>query len=242
MPSAMTYLWAYLAGMLTLVNPCVLPLLPITVAAAFQASRLGPLALALGLVVTFVIVGTGVTAFGHALGLDERVINRSAAAMMVLFGAVLLVPWAQDRVARLASPLASRADAGIGHAGPGGGLGAQFAIGVLLGAVWSPCVGPTLGGAIALAASGEGIARAALVMLVFAAGVATVLLALAYGSRSAVGARRRRLAALMPWAKPVMGVALVLVGGAILLGLEKALEVWLLDVMPGWLLDLSVSV
>lgn len=238
----MTYLWAYLAGALTLINPCVLPLLPVTIAGAFQASRLGPLAMAAGLVAAFVVVGTGVTAFGHLVGLTEEVINRAAAVLMILFGVVLLVPRAQTVLALAASPLASGADARLGRDTSQGGLGAQFAIGLLLGAVWSPCVGPTLGGAIGLAASGEGIPQAAFTMLVFGLGVSTVLLALAYGSREVVGARRERLMRLMPWAKPIMGVTLLLVGLALFFHLTRAVEVWLLDVMPVWLQDLSVSV
>ncbi len=61
----MLYFWSYLAGLLTLINPCVLPLLPIIIASAFQRTRIGPLALALGLVVSFTVVGLLVTAFGH---------------------------------------------------------------------------------------------------------------------------------------------------------------------------------
>ena len=67
----MTYFWAYVAGLLTLINPCVLPLLPIVIAAAFQRSRLGPLALAAGLTVSFAVLGVAVTAYRpHLRGLE----------------------------------------------------------------------------------------------------------------------------------------------------------------------------
>lgn len=237
----MTFLWAYLAGTLTLINPCVLPLLPVTLAAAFQASRAGPAVLAAGLVTAFMVVGFGITAFGHLLGIDEHVINRVAAWVMIAFGVILLIPRAQLLLARAATPLASGANTRIGNDVGGSGLAGQFAVGVLLGAVWSPCVGPTLGGAIGLAATGEDLLHAAAVMLVFGSGVASVLLALAYGSREVLGARRERLRAFMPWAKPVLGVTLVLVGLALVFGVDKAIETWLLDVMPVWLQDLSVS-
>jgi cytochrome c biogenesis protein CcdA len=245
----MTYVWAYLAGMLTLINPCVLPLLPITIAAALQSSRLGPMWLAGGLVASFVVVGVGVTAFGHLTGIDEAVINRISAVMMMAFGVVLLLPRAQEWLARLASPLASGANARIaatqpapGEIGGGGaGHGSQFFIGVLLGAVWSPCIGPTLGGAIGLAASGEGLGQATVTMLAFGAGVSSVLMALAYGSREVIGVRRARMMSWMPWAKPVMGVVLLVVGAAVYFHWLRDLEVWLLDVMPVWLQDLSVA-
>lgn len=237
----MTYLWAYVAGLLTLVNPCVLPLLPIVIAAAFRNSRLGPIALAAGLTLSFAALGVSVTAFGHLVGVDADAVNRAAAVAMMAFGAVLLVPRAQTVLATLAAPLASRANSRIDHHDRAGVAG-QFGTGILLGAVWSPCIGPTLGGAIGLAASGEGLGRAAVTMLTFGAGVSTVLMALAYGSRRAVSARRERIAAWMPWAKPLMGATLLVVGVAVLFHIDRMIEGWLLDRMPVWLQDLSVSV
>ena len=237
----MTYVWAYVAGTLTLINPCVLPLLPIIIAAAFQGSRLGPLMLALGLTLSFAVIGVGVTAFGHLAGIDEMSINRAAAVAMVLFGIILLVPRAQDLLARVASPLASRANIGIGRI-QGTGAAGQLAVGALLGAVWSPCVGPTLAGAIAIAASGEHLGQAGITMLAFGIGVSTVLMALAYGSREILNARRERLMSWMPWAKPVMGATLLVVGVSIFFHLDRMIESRLLDLMPYWLIDLSVAV
>jgi cytochrome c biogenesis protein CcdA len=236
-----TYFWAYLAGALTLINPCVLPLLPVVIAAAFHSSRLGPLALAGGLTVSFAAIGVGVSAFGHLAGIDDEVVNRAAAVIMILFGTVLLVPRAQAVLSTLAAPLASDANARLGRV-QGAGVAGQFAVGALLGAVWSPCIGPTLGGAIGLAASGEGIGQATVTMLSFGIGVSSVLMALAYGSREALNARRERLATWMPWAKPILGVALLVVGVAVLLHLDRMLEGWILDLMPAWLQDLSISV
>ena len=237
----MTYLWAYVAGLLTLINPCVLPLLPIVIAAAFQNSRFGPLALAAGLIISFAAVGVSVTAFGHLVSIDADTVNRAAAVAMMGFGVVLLVPGAQTMLATLAAPLASRASSRL-DTRERAGVAGQLGVGILLGAVWSPCIGPTLGGAIGLAASGEHLGQAAVTMLVFGAGVSTVLIALAYGSRQAVSARRERLAAWMPWAKPLMGVTLLVVGTAILFHIDRMIEGWLLDQMPVWLQDLSVSV
>ena len=237
----MTYVWAYVAGTLTLINPCVLPLLPVIIAAAFQSSRLGPLMLALGLTVSFAVIGVGVTAFGHLAGVDDMLINRTAAVIMVLFGVVLLVPRAQALVARAVSPMATRANTGIDRV-QGSGAAGQLGVGVLLGAVWSPCIGPTLGGAIGLAASGESLGQAGVTMLAFGIGVSTVLMALAYGSREILAARRERLMAWMPWAKPVMGATLLVVGVAVLFHLDRMIESRLLDLMPDWLLAFSVAV
>ena len=236
----MTYIWAYLAGMLTLLNPCVLPLLPIILAAALQSSRFGPIMLTSGLTFAFTAVGVGITAFGHSLGIDEETINSAAAVVMILFGLALLIPRAQTLLAALVSPLASGADRRVERV-QDAGLGGQFVVGILLGAVWSPCIGPTLGGAIGLAASGNGLVEAGFTMFVFGIGVSTVLIALAYGSREALGSRQAKLALWMPWAKPIMGGALLVVGLAIYLHLDRIVIGLLLDVMPAWLQDWSVA-
>lgn len=238
-PIMITYFWAYVAGALTLINPCVLPLLPIVIAGAFQQTRWGPLMLGIGLTVSFTIVGVGVSAFGHLVGIDDQSLARAAAVLMMVFGVVLLLPRAQGVLAFATSPLANRANEQIEKVQARGAFG-QFLIGMLLGAVWSPCTGPTLGGAIGLAAQGEHLGQATATMVAFGVGVSSILVALAYGSREIVSARRDRLMALMPWAKPIMGVALLLVGLAIWFHVDRIIEAWLLDVLPVWLQDLSV--
>lgn len=90
----MTLIFAYLAGLLTLINPCVLPVLPIVVTGALGKHRLGPVAMAAGMSLSFVILGLTVAAFGHAIGLTEDRLNGIAAIGMLAFGAALLMPQA----------------------------------------------------------------------------------------------------------------------------------------------------
>jgi len=235
----MVFFWSYVAGLLTLINPCVLPLLPIIIASAMQNTRYGPIALAAGLVISFTVFGVSVTAFGHLIGLNEDTLNRIAAVLMIVFGLILLIPRAGNALASAASPIASGANNRIDNL-QNSGLFGQAMVGVLLGAVWSPCIGPTLGGAIGLAASGENLFQAALTMLAFGFGVATILLLLAYGSREVLSSRQAAMRRWMPWAKPIMGVALLLVGLTLFFHWNRFIEIWLLDHMPIWLQDLSV--
>jgi cytochrome c biogenesis protein CcdA len=79
----MDIVFAYLAGLLTLINPCVLPVLPIVVASSLQADRRAPLFLAAGMSVSFVFLGLGVAAIGPGLGITEDVVSRTAAARRV---------------------------------------------------------------------------------------------------------------------------------------------------------------
>jgi len=232
--------FAYLAGLLTLINPCVLPVLPFVLGAALNANRFGPVALAAGMGISFVALGLFVALVGRSIGLTEQVLGQTGAALMILFGLILLVPPLSRRFERLTAGFAAQADGRFERVN-GSGLWGMALGGALLGAVWSPCVGPTLGGAIALASQGESLARAALIMTGFALGIGTVMVGLGYGARGLVLSRNSRLRRIATAAKPIMGVIFLLVGLSLIFGVNLTVEGWLLDHMPLWLQDLSIA-
>lgn len=225
---------AFIAGLLTVLSPCVLPLLPITFGAAASEHRYGPVALAVGLALSFTLIGLFVAAVGFSIGLDADVFRLVSAVIMLAIGLVLLSQRLQDEVARLAGPLSDRINSAFGTAG-GSGLGGQFGLGVLLGAVWSPCVGPTLGAASILAAQGRDLPQVGLIMLVFGIGAALPLLALGAMSRSILPRLRNRLGAAGRGLKVAMGALLILVGAAIVTGYDKKIEAFLTEASPDWL-------
>ncbi len=241
MVAAMDLIFAYLAGLLTLINPCVLPVLPIVLASALQAHRLGPVALAAGMSASFVVLGLTVAAAGVAIGLDSDQLTKIGAVAMIGFGLVLLVPRLNAGFSAVTAGFSARADAGIDHVDRSG-LAGQAIGGALLGAVWSPCVGPTLGGAISLAAQGQSIFWSGLVMTAFAAGVSSVILALGYGARAALQRRRDLMRRIAEKSKPIMGVIFLAVGLMIFFGLNYKIEGWVLNLIPIWLQDFSVSI
>ena len=235
----MEILLGYLAGILTLINPCVLPVLPIALASALQNDRNGPIWLALGMSVTFVILGVGVSAIGSSFGINEENISRASAVLMMLFGLILLVPVFNDRFSLATAGLSSNADMTIDSMDQKS-VKNQLLGGVLLGAVWSPCIGPTLGGAISLASQGNSLIWATMIMTSFAAGISTIIIALAYGAREAIRKRQANMRAIAEKAKPIMGITFLLVGLIIFFKWHQVIEGWLLDRMPYWLQDLSV--
>lgn len=236
----MDLLLGFGAGLLTLINPCVLPVLPLAIGSALQDHRFGPLALAGGLVLTFVTLGLFVSAVGPVIGLDPETVSQFAAVLMIGFGLILLVPYFNRGFATATAGLSTQADSAL-HGLSGSGLSGQFMTGVLLGAVWSPCIGPTLGGAISLASQGENLVWAGAIMTAFALGVATVVLLLSYGTREMIAGRRDFLRRHAGRAGTVMGLLLIAVGASILLGLHHVIEGMLLDLLPAWLMDLSVA-
>ncbi len=236
----MELLFGYLAGLLTLINPCVLPVLPIVLASAMQAGRYGPLAIAAGMCISFVSLGMLIATSGHAIGLTEQLMSQIGAVMMMVFGLFLLVPKLNTAFASATASFSNSADNSMSRL-PMTSLKSHFIGGLLLGAIWSPCVGPTLGGAISLASQGADLGWAFLIMLSFGLGVSSVILALGYGTQEAIRRRQSSMRGLAEKAKPIMGVTFLLVGIMIFFKFHHVIEGWLVQVLPYWFQDLSIA-
>jgi cytochrome c biogenesis protein CcdA len=229
---------AFLAGVLSVLSPCVLPLLPIVLGTAQSEHRLGPVALASGLAVSFTVIGLFVATIGFAIGLDTDVFRAISALLLITVGVVLLVPRLQQQVAVAAGPVDTWVDDRVGGFSATS-LWGQFGLGVLLGAVWVPCVGPTLGAASILAAKGEDLGQVALTMLAFGVGAALPLMVLGFVSREAMMRWRGRLMEAGKGGKMLLGVLLVAVGLLVATGADKKVEAFLVEASPDWLTDLT---
>ena len=176
---------SFVAGILSTLSPCVLPLIPILVGAALSAHRLGPLALALGLALSFTLVGLLFATVGNVMGLDETLLRNLAAILLILFGAVLASAHLQQLFATATSGL-SGAGQPLLERISGDSLNSQFLLGLVLGVVWSPCVGPTLGATITLASQGQSLGSAAVIMAIFGIGAGFPLVVLGSLSHQAM--------------------------------------------------------
>lgn len=231
---------AFAAGLLSILSPCVLPLVPIVLGTAIAAHPLGAVALAAGLSLSFTVLGLLLALVGFGLGIDAGMFRLAAAAIMIGLGAVLLVPAWQARLAAAGGPISGWADRRFGGAASSG-LGGQFAIGLLLGAVWSPCVGPTLGAASLLASRGHDLLRVALTMAVFGIGAALPLILLGLLSRATLMGVRSRLMSAGKLGKGLLGAAFIVIGVAIVSGADKRIEAMLVAASPPWLTELTTS-
>lgn len=233
-----TYGVALLAGILTTLSPCVLPLVPVLMGSAVTAHRLGPMALAAGVALSFSIAGVFLVSVGASLGLDGESFRRTAALLLILFGLILVS-------ARLQA-LFVRATAGLTGSGQTllsrfslDGLGGQFALGLLLGIVWSPCVGPMLGAATTLASQGRDLVQISALMAVFGIGASVPMLLIGSLSRATLLRVRGSLNTAGRRGKQLLGVALLLLGALILSQADHRVEAWLLDHSPMWLTVLT---
>lgn len=233
-----SYGFSLLAGVLSTLSPCVLPIIPILLGSAANAHPRAPLALAGGLALSYAIVGSVLAWAGASLGLDTSVFRSVGAALLGLLGIVLMSTGLQHRFASATS--------GIGDAGNRmisaialEGLRGQFAIGLVLGVVWSPCVGPTLGAAVVLASQGSDLPQVALLMAVFGMGAALPVVVLGQLSRGAMAKARGGLMQAGKAGKTLLGVALVAIAALILSGADKPIETWIVDHSPTWLTNLT---
>jgi cytochrome c biogenesis protein CcdA len=230
--------FGFLAGVLSTLSPCVLPLLPLVFSSAVARHRFGLPALAAGVVLSFAGIGLFVATIGFSAGLDGDVFRDAGAVVLALFGAILLSEVLQQRVALAAAGIGNtgnRIMAGLSFNGPPG----QFLLGLVLGAVWSPCVGPTLGAASVLAAQGHDLGSVTLVMVAFGIGTAVPLLLIGLLSREVMNRWRGRLLAAGKAGKMLLGGTALITAAMILTGIDHTIEAALVVASPAWLTDLT---
>ncbi|HAG52770.1 MAG TPA: cytochrome C biogenesis protein [Alphaproteobacteria bacterium] len=236
-----SFLLAYIAGIVSILSPCVLPLLPIILVGSLDAHKKGPLMLSLGLVTSFTLFGLFFATIGLSMGLNQAALQAVTSTLMIIFGLVMV----SDRLYQKFSSVMSWSVSGV-HSKISlmnfNGLKGQYILGILLGTVWVPCVGPTLGAAIGLAAQGEQLIYAASIMLVFSLGIATPVLAMGMLSQKSMHKFKAKLMKGSGLAKTLLGVLFIGIGLLILSGGLIQLENFLINnVFPGWLIDFIYS-
>ena len=226
--------FALAAGLLSALSPCVVPVLPLVLGGAVSEHRAGPLALAGGVALSFTVIGLFVANIGFSLGLNLGAFRLLAAAMLLALGLLLLLPGAQTRLAVAAGPFGNWMNSRFGG-GKGVGLRGQFGIGLLLGAIWTPCAGPTLGAASLMASQGKDLGHVALVMLMFGIGTALPLVGFGFLSRATLQGLRGRMLGAGSAGKMLLGGAMVAVSLLMITGLDHPLEAYLVQASPAWL-------
>lgn len=233
-----SYALAWLAGVLSILSPCVLPIVPILLTTAANAHRRGVWLLALGLSLSFAGVGLFLATAGVAIGLEAAQLRNAGAILMIAFAVVLLSAPLQRHFAAATSGIGNSGMRLMDRLSPQG-LRGQFIVGLLLGVVWSPCAGPTLGAAASLAAQGQQLPQAVLAMALFGLGAGMPLILLGSLSRAAIMRTRQRLLQAGSLGKIILGVVFLAVGLSIVSGLDKSLEAFAVGHSPAWLVDLT---
>lgn len=207
-------LLAYLGGLLTILSPCVLPVLPFVFARADQSFRRAGLPILFGMAATFTLLASFAAVGGAWLVAVNQYGRYAALLLLLLMGLALVSPALAERLMR---PLVAFGGRLQQSADQQGSLKGSLLLGVAIGFLWAPCAGPILGLVLAGAALNGANLYSALLLLVFAAGAATSLaLALLAGGR-AFSMLKRGLGA-EEWVRRALGIAVVVSVVVIALG------------------------
>ncbi|MDB5037031.1 MAG: putative cytochrome c biosis-related protein [Bacteriovoracaceae bacterium] len=231
--SISTYFFSFLAGTLTVLSPCVLPVLPFVTGASLSKSAWGPVALSVGLLITFIGVTLIVSQIGNFFGIDASSLRIFSGVVLSISG--LLFVW--ESLQNKFSELLSRVTSKVPNSEPNqnSSIIAQLGSGMLLGLVWTPCSGPSLGTALGLATEAGTWQRALSLLLFFGLGAAIPLLAIAYGGRAFFQSLRKK-SEIFSIAKKIIGLLIIAFGILIAIGLDRKLEASVTSILPGtWL-------
>ncbi|MGN6154915.1 MAG: cytochrome c biogenesis protein DipZ [Sphingomicrobium sp.] len=209
-------LLAYLGGVLTILSPCILPVLPFVFARSDQPFVRSGLPLLAGMALTFAIVAT-LAAVGGGWAVQANAIGRwIALVLLALFALTLIFPSLSDRMTR---PLVAMGSRLTEKTGAQRGIGSSLLLGVATGLLWAPCAGPILGIIFTTAALNGANASTTFLLLAYALGAATSL-AVALLAGGTIFARMKKSLGAGEWIKKALGIAVLLGVAAIAAGLD----------------------
>jgi len=228
---------SFLAGLLAILSPCILPIAPILLLSAWQQHRWGPVALVLGLSITFTLLGFILAATGTFIGFSPQKLHIFFSGLLIILGLTFLFPQVESFWLRTVSPMAARLHVLSAHPSLNG-VGGQFLLGLILGGAWLPCIGPTLGLAINLAHNRQRLSEAMAIMFIYSLGASLPLIVLSYLSRE-LWVGHQNWGAFARQGKRILGIVLIMMGGMLLTGWIMHLEALVLTYSPSWLLHLT---
>jgi cytochrome c biogenesis protein CcdA/thiol-disulfide isomerase/thioredoxin len=223
-------LFAFLAGLVTVLLPCVLPVLPLVLAGGAVQGRLRPWGIIFGVVLAFSVFTLALSWAVQSIGLSPNFARNFGITILALLGVAFLVPGVMERLEGWMSRRMSRTGGLQQRHGFGGGL----VLGVSLGAVWTPCAGPILASVVAAAQTGSVSGQTVAVTVAYAIGAALPL-GLIAGLGQRVMARVRALAKHGQRIQMAFGVVILAMALAMATNLDRRVQAWVISATPNWL-------
>lgn len=222
--------YAFLAGIVTILSPCILPVLPILLSATADTSgRRRPLGIVLGFVVSFTFFTLFLSLLVSSLGIPAGTFRTASVLVLGIFGLAMIIP----RLQIYLEMLGSRLTGFVPHAGVRTGFSGGFIIGITLGLLWTPCVGPILASVISLALTGSVNIQAFFITIFYSLGTAIPMFIIM--SAGTAGLKK------VPWlvrntagVQKAFGVLMILTSFMIFFNLDRSFQTWVLNVFPSY--------
>lgn len=221
-------IFAFLAGIVTVLSPCILPVLPIVLSGSVTGGKKRPFGIMTGFVLSFTFFTLFLSTIVQATGVSADLLRNFSIVIIGLFGIFLIFPQAQGLFEKLFQHLSRFTPTQAGD-----GFGSGLAVGMSLGLLWTPCVGPILAAIISLALSGTVTGSAVLITLAYALGTALPMTAVIYGGRNLL----TRIPGLLEHTAHIQrgfGVIMILTAMAIFMNWDRQFQTWVLTQFPAY--------
>lgn len=236
------YFFTFLAGIATVLSPCVLPVLPAILSAGIGRGRYRPLGIILGLIISFTFFTLSLTFFVHLLGISANVLRYIAIIIIGVFGIIMLFPSLSNRFA-IATSSIGNLGAGIQSRarGKSAGFWSGLLLGAALGLVWTPCAGPILAAVTTLVATQQISLQIILLTLTYSVGSALPLFLIAYGGNQALN-KFPSLTKQTEKIKKFFGVLMILTAIGLYFNFEVALQQFAVKYVPTFQIENNKNV
>lgn len=227
--------FSFLAGVITILSPCILPMLPIILASGINEGRRRPLGVIAGFVVSFTVFTLTLQALVIATGLDPDVLRSLAVVILILFGVSMLVPALRGAFQKLVGRIGNAASRprNVGIQRRREGFWGGVPVGMSLGLVWTPCVGPIMASVITLAATQAVDAGAIVLALAYSLGTAVPMFAIMKGGRALV-TKFPKLQERGERIQQVFGGVTIGIALLIQFNVDRQIQTAILDALPGY--------
>lgn len=227
-------LFAFIAGFVTILSPCILPILPIVLSGGISGGKKRPIGIVVGFVISFTFFTLFLSSLVKLLGISPDTLRFISVVIIFTLGTSMFIPQFQLLIERMFSRISGKVIIKSSKDGFGGGV----LLGTSLGLVWTPCVGPILASVITLAASNTLTSSSLFITLAYSLGTAIPLLLITYGGRA--------LLQKNPWLlkntvtiQRLFGILMMIVSVGILFNIDRSFQAYILDVFPNYGINLT---
>ena len=228
------------AGFLTILSPCILPLVPFVARSTVQKNKFAPIFLALGLITTFSLTTFAIAKSGSLFGLDNQQIKSFSGVILLLASLLFIFPSLNDKISSLLAPITTKFDQ-LGRQRQDTGLFSSFFTGLTLGPIWTPCSGPTLAIIISMISSQASPLNSFILLSLFAIGTLVPILLISYGSKEIMN-KLMSASKIYSKGKLILGIFCFVFSILIITGVDKTIEAQILNILPDFIIEWSVKI